>query len=337
MAARGERGTGPSSGLSNGQTGPMAQSTRAPRGSRSGGEDDPVARPALAAPRRGPASASASGRTCVFAATPCRAANASISRIAGRPPIDARGDRLLPAQERPDAAGSGARRARRRSRGRRSAAGRRGGPSQSWPTKTVERTKSSVPAAERRAFGSRVARKWWAPKPRASASLSGLEEIAVTSQPMARANCRARWPRPPMPDDADPHRGLHPAAQRRVDGHASAQEGGRVLGGERVRDREGEAAVHADRGRRSRRGGPRRWPTFAAQRFSSPATQASQARQAPRCQPTPDPRARLEVPHLGPERRHRADDLVAGDHRVAAPRPSRRRRGGRRCGRCRSG
>jgi hypothetical protein len=47
-------------------------------------------------------------------------------------------------------------------------------------------------------------------------------------------------------DDADPHRRLHPAPERRVHRGPSAQERGGVLGGEALGDREGKAAVEAD-------------------------------------------------------------------------------------------
>ena len=50
-----------------------------------------------------------------------------------------------------------------------------------------------------RASESRELTKWWAPSSRASASLSGLVENAVTSQPQARRKRRAIWPKPPMP------------------------------------------------------------------------------------------------------------------------------------------
>jgi hypothetical protein len=40
---------------------------------------------------------------------------------------------------------------------------------------------------------------WWAPRRRANASLSGLPVTAITSNPIAFANCSARCPRPPMP------------------------------------------------------------------------------------------------------------------------------------------
>jgi len=53
-----------------------------------------------------------------------------------------------------------------------------------------------------------------APNRLASSALSGDEEKAVTSQPHLLKNCRARWPRPPIPITATFADGLMPNCPR---------------------------------------------------------------------------------------------------------------------------
>ena len=193
-------------------------------------------------------------------------------------------------------------------------------PSQSGVTKTVERMKSRVDAAERRAFGSRVARKWCAPKRAGLRLLVGGRREGRHLAAHGAGELQGEVSQAADPDDADPHGRLHPAPERRVDGGPAAQERRGVLGGERLGDGEREAAVEPDAVGEAAVVADAGGDVARAQVLV--AGDAGIAGEAGAPLPAdPDPRADLQVPDLGPDGRDRADDLVAGDHRVAPHAP----------------
>ena len=59
--------------------------------------------------------------------------------------------------------------------------------------------RSNLPASFFSASASPVATTWCAPNARAASSFEALVVNAVTSQPQARQNFSAMWPRPPIP------------------------------------------------------------------------------------------------------------------------------------------
>jgi hypothetical protein len=125
---------------------------------------------------------------------------------------------------------------------------------------------------------------------------------------------------PSDPDDADAHLGPRVAAERRVHRDAGAQQRRRMLRRDRLREREREARVDADPLREAAvvlhagRDLVRAEVLFAADAGLALETRPSLPADA-------DALAFREPRDLRAERRDRADDLVAGHHRVSADAP----------------